>query len=193
MSNLKQLIALIEQENMNEADYTVESWKTFKIALDNEKALLNDINATQEEVDLAYNELQLAKDGLINIDTNKTALKIAVDLANAVYNDASATQEQVTVAFDRLASAMQKLEFFKGDKTSSKVFIDDVTGLDSSKYTQATWAPFNEALTVANGVYEDKNAIQSEVNEAYTKLVTTFLNLILIPDKSLLKDLINQA
>ena len=109
MSNLKQLIALIEQENMNEADYTVESWKTFKIALDNEKALLNDINATQEEVDLAYNELQLAKDGLINIDTNKTALKIAVDLANAVYNDASATQEQVNVAFDRLASAMQKL------------------------------------------------------------------------------------
>ena len=34
MSKLKQLIALIEQENMNEADYTVESWKTFKIALD---------------------------------------------------------------------------------------------------------------------------------------------------------------
>ncbi|MBS5587608.1 MAG: FIVAR domain-containing protein [[Clostridium] spiroforme] len=65
MSKLKQLIALIEQENMNEADYTVESWKTFKIALDNAKVLLDNVNATQEEVDLAYNELQIAKDGLV--------------------------------------------------------------------------------------------------------------------------------
>lgn len=65
MSKLKQLIALIEQENMNEADYTVESWKTFKIALDNAKVLLDNVNATQEEVDLAYNELQIAKDALV--------------------------------------------------------------------------------------------------------------------------------
>ncbi|WP_285959827.1 FIVAR domain-containing protein, partial [Thomasclavelia spiroformis] len=48
-------------------------------------------------------------------------------------------------------------------------------------------------LTVANGVYEDVNAMQPEVNEAYTNLVTAFLNLRLIPDKSLLEDLINQA
>ena len=65
MSKLKQLIALIEQENMNEADYTVEGWKTFKIALDNAKVLLDNVNATQEEVDLAYNELQIAKDALV--------------------------------------------------------------------------------------------------------------------------------
>ena len=88
---------------------------------------------------------------------------------------------------------MQKLEFFKGDKKALKAFIDDVTGLDSSKYTETTWTQFNDALTVANGVYEDVNAMQPEVNEAYTNLVTAFLNLRLIPDKSLLEELINQA
>ena len=88
---------------------------------------------------------------------------------------------------------MQKLEFYKGDKTALKAFIDDVTGLDATKYTQTTWTAFNDALTAANGVYEDVNAMQPEVNEAYTNLVTAFLNLRLIPDKSLLEELINQA
>ena len=88
---------------------------------------------------------------------------------------------------------MQKLEFFKGDKKALKAFIDDVTGLDATKYTQTTWTAFNDALTAANDVYGDVNAMQPEVNEAYTNLVTAFLNLRLIPDKSLLEDLINQA
>ena len=159
------------------------------------------------------------KKDMTNISTDKTALKIAIDLANAiteddlknvipvvveefkaardkanaVYNDASATQDEVNVAFDRLASVMQKLEFYAGDKTALKAFIDKVSDLDSSKYTETTWTQFNDALTAANGVYEDVNAMQPEVNEAYTNLVTAFLNLRLIPDKSLLEELINQA
>ena len=159
------------------------------------------------------------KKDMTNISTDKTALKIAIDLANAiteddlknvipvvveefkvardkanaVYNDASATQDEVNVAFDRLASVMHKLEFYAGDKTALKAFIDKVSDLDSSKYTETTWTQFNDALTAANGVYEDVNAMQPEVNEAYTNLVTAFLNLRLIPDKSLLEELINQA
>ena len=93
-----------------------------------------------------------------------------------VYNNVSATQDEVNVAFGRLASVMQKLEFYAGDKKALKAFIDDVTGLDATKYTQATWTQFNDALTVANGVYEDVNAMQPEVNKAYTNLVTAFLN-----------------
>ena len=152
-------------------------------------------------------------------ETDKIALKIALDLANAitdkdlenvvpvvvnefkqardkaneVYNDASASQDKVDAAFDRLASVMQKLEFFKGDKTALKAFIDKVSGLEAAKYTEATWTPFNDALKVATSVYEDVNAMQEEVNNAYNELVTAFLKLRLIPDKSLLEDLINQA
>ena len=153
------------------------------------------------------------------VDSDKTALKIAIDLANAItdedlanvvqavvdefiaardeakaiYNDTSATQAEVNVAFDRLASTMHMLDFEKGDKTALKAFIDKVSGLDSSKYSTDTWATFETKLNEANAVYNDENAMQPEVNSAYEELVTAFLNLRLIPDKSLLEDLINQA
>ena len=153
------------------------------------------------------------------VDSDKVALKIALDLANAitdedlanvvpvvvnefkqardkaneVYNDTTASQDEVDAAFDRLASIMQKLEFFKGDKTALKAFIDKVSDLEAAKYTEATWTPFNDALTAATSVYNDENAMQEEVNNAYNELVTAFLKLRLIPDKSLLEDLINQA
>ena len=156
---------------------------------------------------------------LAPISIDKTALKIALDLANVitdedlanvvpvvvnefkqardkaneVYNDVNASQDKVNNIFDRLASIMQKLEFFKGDKTALKAFIDKVSGLEAAKYTEATWTPFNDALKAATSVYEDENAMQEEVNTAYSELVTAFLNLRLIPDKSLLEELINQA
>ena len=150
---------------------------------------------------------------------DKTALKIAVDLANAItdedlanvvpavadefiaarneantiYNDASATQEQVNNAFDRLANAMHMLDFKQGDKTALKAFIDKVSGLEADKYTEDTWTAFETELNEAIAVYDDENAMQEEVNNAYSELVTAFLNLRLIPDKSLLEELINQA
>ena len=77
--------------------------------------------------------------------------------------------------------------------TALKAFIDKVAGLDSSKYTKTTWTAFEAELTEASVVYNDENAMQEEVNTAYSELVTAFLNLRLIPDKSLLEDLINKA
>ena len=183
------------------------------------KTVLETEKVTNKQVEDAKNNLLKAIDDLVKVKVDKTALKIAVDLANAltdedlanvvpvvvnefkdardeaneVYNNASASQVEVNNAFDRLASAMQKLEFYAGDKKALKAFIDDVVGLDSSKYTETIWTQFNDALTVANNVYEDVNAMQPEVNEAYTNLVTAFLNLRLKPNKDLLGDLINQA
>ncbi|MFR5065210.1 MAG: FIVAR domain-containing protein, partial [Thomasclavelia spiroformis] len=150
---------------------------------------------------------------------DKTALQIAVDLADKVTDkdlenvvpvvaeefkaalqeakeilaDETASQEDVNASFDRLASVMQKLEFYKGDKTALKAFIDDVSNLDSTKYSTDTWAAFEKELNEAIAVYEDLNAMQEEVNNAHKELVTAFLNLRLIPDKSLLEELINKA
>ena len=85
------------------------------------------------------------------------------------------------------------LDFVKGDKTALKAFIDKVSGLEADKYTEDTWTAFETELSEAKAVYNDENAMQEEVNNAYSELVTAFLNLRLIPDKSLLEDLINQA
>ncbi|HJF40308.1 MAG TPA: LPXTG cell wall anchor domain-containing protein, partial [[Clostridium] spiroforme] len=119
--------------------------------------------------------------------------KEALANAEAVYADDKATQEEVNNVFDRLANAMHMLDFIKGDKASLKTFIDKVSGLESSKYTEATWTPFNDALTAATNVYNDENAMQEEINTVYTELVKAFVNLRLIPNKDLLEELINQA
>ena len=212
--------AILEGEKLDSDDYTVDSYQVFAKALANAKIVSANATTDQEVLD-ALTTLQTAKDALVKVvvDSDKTALKIALDLANAitdedlkdvipavadefiaardkaneVYNDTSASQVEVNNAFDRLASAMHMLDFKQGDKTALKAFIDKVTGLDSSKYTESTWTAFNKELTEANAVYNDENAMQEEVNTAYSELVTAFLNLRLIPDKSLLEELINQA
>ena len=150
-----------------------------------------DKTALQIAIDLAN---IITDEDLVNVvPVVVNEFKAARDEANAVYNNLTATQEEVNNVFDRLASIMQKLEFFKGDKTALKAFIDKVSGLEAAKYTEATWTPFNDALKAATSVYEDENAMQEEVNNAYNELVTAFLKLRLIPDKSLLEELINQA
>lgn len=155
----------------------------------------------------------------INNDTNKTALKIAIDKANAIsdealekvipvvvnefkaardqanaiYQNVSATQQQIDDAFDRLSKVMTYLEFYKGDKTTLKEFIDKVSNLDQTKYSEASWLPFADALDQANNVYNDENTMQDEVNKTYEALVKAYVNLRLIPDKTLLESLINKA
>ncbi|MFR3041853.1 MAG: GH92 family glycosyl hydrolase [Thomasclavelia spiroformis] len=188
----------------------------FNAARDEANAIYNDADATQTEVDNAFSRLSSVMQKLEFYKGDKTALKIAIDLADQanldnvipvvveefnsalqeakdVYADENAMQPEVNAAFDRLAEAMHMLEFYKGDKTALKAFIDKVSGLDSTKYSTDTWTAFDKELDEANAVYNDENAMQEEVNNAYSELVTAFLNLRLIPDKSLLEDLINKA
>ncbi len=203
------------------SSYTPESVAALKEALEEAREVL--ILATdQGTVDEMTAKLDAAIEAMEEVEVveaDKTALKIAVDLANAVtdndlekvlpvvanefkaardeanavYNDVSASQIEVNNAFDKLASAMHMLDFIKGDKTALKAFINKVSGLEAAKYIEATWTAFETELNEAIAVYDDENAMQEEVNNAYSELVTAFLNLRLIPDKSLLEDLINQA
>ena len=112
---------------------------------------------------------------------------------DVVYYNEYASQVEVNNAFDRLAKAMHMLDFKQGEKKAFKAYIDKVSGLEADKYTEDTWTAFETELNEAIAVYEDLNAMQEEVNNAYSELVTAFLNLRLIPDKSLLEELINQA
>ena len=153
--------------------------------------VLTDKTALQIALDLANAITDKDLEKVVPIVANE--FKDARDEANAIYNDTNATQEEVNNVFDRLANAMHMLDFVKGNKTALKAFIDKVSELDATKYTEATWTAFETELNEANTVYNDENAMQEEVNIAYSELVTAFLNLRLIPDKSLLEELINQA
>ncbi|MFR2445867.1 MAG: discoidin domain-containing protein, partial [Thomasclavelia spiroformis] len=193
--------AIIAAEALNESDYTADSWAVLANALITAKEILTNEEATQVDVDAAKDALLIAIDALLP-NTHKEALEIALELANKitehdlenvvpavveefiaaraeadeVYNDAKASQEQINKAFDRLAKAMHMLDFIKGDKTALKAFIDKVEGLKDSKdqYTQASWDALEEVLAKAVGVYDNPNAMQEEVNNAYKELVTAF-------------------
>ena len=56
-------------EKLKEADYTPESWKAFRLALDLANAVNVNADATQEEVDAAKAELEKAVQGLVKVST----------------------------------------------------------------------------------------------------------------------------
>ncbi|WP_455684229.1 LamG-like jellyroll fold domain-containing protein [Thomasclavelia sp.] len=119
--------------------------------------------------------------------------KAALADAKAVLNNTNATQNQIDTAFDRLANVMHMLEFFKGNKTDLDKLIAQIEGLNQIDYSEASWNAMIPVLNEAREVIADENAMQKEVNETYTKLVTAFIDLRLKPNKDLLNDLINKA
>ena len=143
-----ELAKLIEEySKLKEENYTTDSWKVFKDALDAAIVVNEDENALEYEVQEALNNL---KDGYAQL---------------------------VVVA----------------DKTALQAMVDKVNELDSKLYTEVSWAKLANPMKTAQAVLDNPNATQAEVNAAYEALVRAYLELRLIPDKSLLEDLINKA
>lgn len=83
------LQALVDESTkLLKDDYTAESWMLLENALDSAQNALANENATQEEVDLALNQLQTAKDGLVEKEPEVNLffkhLGLAVEIATSV-------------------------------------------------------------------------------------------------------------
>lgn len=162
----------------------------------------------------------LEKKDPIDTDVDKLALQIAVNVAKEVTHedlkdvvkavveefkaalteaenilaDANATQAQVDASFKRLADAMHMLSFKKVDMSSLQRLVDSVKGCQKEDYYENTWTPFESALAKAIEVLADENQMDQDlVNEAFINLAHAYLALRMIPDKSKLDELINQA
>ncbi|MBS6116160.1 discoidin domain-containing protein [Thomasclavelia spiroformis] len=143
-----ELAALIEEySKLEESNYTADSWKVFKDALDAVIAVNEDENALEYEVKDALNNL---KDGYAQL---------------------------VLVA----------------DKSALQSMVDRINGLEEELYTPESWAKLADPMAAAQGVLDNPNATQDEVNAAYEALVRAYLDLRLIPNKDLLEDLINKV
>ncbi len=125
---------------MEQGNYTDESYQALRDALDAAKAVLDDKDATQAEVDAAYSALAAAADGLAEVpgggdeeivvknqlqklyDAVKNlsqsgytaeswqAFQAARDAAKAVLDNPDATQEEVSAAYSDLYTAWQNLK-----------------------------------------------------------------------------------
>ncbi|WP_455684798.1 beta-N-acetylglucosaminidase domain-containing protein, partial [Thomasclavelia sp.] len=128
--------------------------------------------------------------------TNKLALQVTVESAKAVSEetlnrvvpavvnefraalaeaelilaDPSADQTTIDTSFYRLAHAIQMLDFIKGDKGQLEALIKSCENYAEANYTAESWAVLQNALTAANKVMEDENALEYEVTDALNDL-----------------------
>ncbi|WP_279001625.1 beta-N-acetylglucosaminidase domain-containing protein [Thomasclavelia cocleata] len=119
----------------------------------------------------------------------------ALDAARIVLEDERAKQDAIDSAFERLANAMHMLEFFKGDKALLQNLVDSTADLVEEKYTEESWSALQDALTEANAVLNNVNAMQEEVDEAYDNLQAAINGLeeAEVVDKSLLEAMVNKV
>ena len=157
------------------------------------KAVLSDKDASQEEVDSAayavLEELfQMAKKADISsleslIDAAKDLLdgaytsdsldnlKDAIDAAEATVADQDRGDSDIADAYADLIDAIIKLEM-KGNKAALKAMLAKANEVlaDAEAYVAATIEGLAEVTAEAQAVYDDPDAVQSEVNAAVKTL-----------------------
>ena len=169
-----------------------------------EEALQNAINNLEKEVTVSKTALSIAVEMAGNVTEADlenvvpavvTEFNAALEEARAILANDNATQEEVDASFARLATAMHMLEFLKGDKAELQDLVDSTADLVEGNYTEESWSALQEALTNANTVLNNENAMQEEVDEAYDNLQAAINGLeeAEVVDKSLLEAMVNKV
>ncbi len=221
-SELEKMIALADEYAGKIGSYTPDSAEAFQAAYDAAKTVFENAEASQEEVDNIVEVLQKAIDGLeLAKEISTAVLEYALALAETadtegvldsvaeIFNnakasaqnilervqagDASVTQDMVDESWQNLIKAMQYLSFKQGDKTDLQKVIDLANSLDLSQYLDEGQQAFNDALTAAEAVLADGNAMQDEADQAWKALLKAMSELRLKPSKDALEDLIASA
>ena len=210
------LEALYNQyKDLDKTGYTAETWETFTEALKAAETVLADTEAAQEQVDAAADALQTAVDGLrvsktmleyflnqakLHVENGDTANVVesvkklfdeAIAEGEAVMAKENATKEEVTNATTKLMLAIQALDMKAGDKTDLEMALELAEMIDLDKYAEAGQAAFLEAKETAETVLSDGDAMQGDIDDAWTALTEAMSALRLKADKAALEDLLN--
>ncbi len=148
--------------------------------------------------------LQYALELAAKADTNGVVVSVvekfealkaqAQDILNrAAAGDETLTQETVDQTWQDLISVMQYLSFKQGNKENLTKVIEMANSLDLSKYLDEGQDAFNEALTAAEAVNTDGDAMQEDVDSAWKALLKAMSDLRLKPSKDALEALIASA
>lgn len=104
-------------------------------------------------------------------------MQVVLAKANDVVNDENALEYEVNDMYKELLLSFLNLRL-KPSKDKLEDLINKVEGLDSSKYTEETWANVEVSLTEAKNVMNNEGATQAMVdvstkilNDAITSLV----------------------
>lgn len=191
--HLQAAVKAAEEILENYWNYEPEGIEALRKNLAEAKEILEDSKATQEEIDQAAEDLMAAMEQLIVsddvfmlqsllnavdvIDTGKYTsisaqeFKDAVAQAEAVLQNANRTEQDIKEAYQRLAMAVMGLQL-KGNKDGLLFVIEKAQGIlaESENYLADGILGLEEALEAARDVYEDENAVQTQVAAATEEL-----------------------
>ena len=145
---LQTLVDRIIAEGLEESNYTAPSWRALQTALQNAEKVLNDQEATQEEVDKAFDNLNEAYEGLeekIEDGVNKEALQKKVEEINNEGLDESHYTE----------------ESWKALQTALKI-AEELLTLDNKKINQSIVDKALSNLEIAYEELEEKEDVDND-------------------------------
>lgn len=198
--NKDKLVIAIEMANEVSLENVIPIVVTeFNDALKNANEILNKKDATQIEVDDAFDRLaraihmldfikgdktQIEKltkqiEGLIAFEYTENswkALEAVVIKANKVIADENAMQEEVNEVYEELVKAFINLRL-KPNKDLLEELINQVNSLNAANYSDESWAKVTSALNSAKAVLEDENATEREVERVGEVLTKALANL----------------
>ncbi|MDQ0360170.1 polysaccharide lyase family 8 super-sandwich domain-containing protein [Breznakia pachnodae] len=201
VADTSSLVELIEKcEKLNESNYTEDSWLSFMEILAESKAVVQDKNISQSDIDAKVIELTSAKDSLEEVsvevvDTSKLVEELAeVDklnendytaeswqvyanarkIAKEVLADTNATQKEVDDIVIQLTEARESLikrnSNIELDKSLLEELIEKGNQLKKDSYTDESWEIFIEAMNAATDVLNNASVTQEEIDQAKVDL-----------------------
>ncbi|MDC0700731.1 hypothetical protein POG20_19660, partial [Blautia wexlerae] len=173
------------------------------------------LTSTQEEIDEAWSTLLKALHCIDFVKGDKSHLKYLIDVAEEMdlndYTtlyveefrialidgkktaaDENAMDDEITEAADRLEQAMLAL-VHRADTSYLELMISTAKGLDLDVYLDDGKAELAEVLAAAEQLADDRDALQSDVNEAVDALAEALSNLRKAANKDALKGTIRTA
>ena len=192
------------------ADYTPESVEAVRSALAEAEAVYADTEATQTAINQAAANLMTAVNNLLVTETDNRldiliqkaeellqkedqytsdsvqALKDALEAAKEAAAKKDATEQEINDAYNALAEAMASLV-----RVANKAELENALNkaneilTNAGKYTDSSLEGLQEAKDAAQGVYDNDNATQEEIEEALKALINEILEVRLLGDVNL--------
>lgn len=211
----------LEQEQAENQCYTDETWVAVKTALDEARTILNNQQATQEEVDHAFLKLMTAYN-LLESNVQRAGLKAAIEGTETILAESETlvqyTQESVQAVRDALAEAKKVYALNGAGQTTvnavttslleavNSLLIEDKNSrldiliqkaeelLKNKKlYTDASVASLETELVSAKATATNPQATTEAMNQAYDDLATAITELVRKADKSELDNALKKA
>ena len=202
LQELKELIG--KNENLQQGNYTDESWAVFETALKEAQTVAVKENVTIEEIDAAAAKLQAAVSGLaiqegkVDFEPLRVLVNQYKDLKREDYTDESwavfetalkaaqalldteVTQEEIDAAKAALEQAREKLVEAGAapvEKQELKELVErhqKTLEQGQGNYTDESWQAFQTALSAAQAVLAKTDATQQEVDQAVEDLAKAY-------------------